>query len=457
MIKKEKRLRQDLCSGPFLPKIIAYTLPIVLTSVLQLLFNAADLVVVGQFEGNDDLGAVGATGSLINLLVSLFTGLSIGAGVCVAQGIGAKDDDRVSRAVHTAIPAAFFGGAVLTVVGVTLSPWLLSLMDTPDKVIDLAALYMRIYFGGIIPVLLYNFGAAILRSAGDTKSPLIYLSIAGVVNVVLNLFFVAVCRMSVAGVALATVLSQTLSCVLVLRELMRRTDGCRLILKNLRIDPASLKRIVSIGLPAGIQGSVFSISNVLIQSSINSFGEAALSGSTAASNIEGFVYMGMNAFQQTATTFVGQNAGARRYDNVGKVAGLCLACVTVAGVVLGCGCFLLAPQLLPIYLKEGGIAVQHGITRMQYVCFPYFLCGVMDVFSGLLRGMGSSAVPMAISLLGACGLRILWIGTVFRARPTLDTLFLCYPVSWAVTILALAVSFAIVWNRKKKQLKTMGA
>ena len=457
MIKREKMLRQDLCSGPFLPKIISYTMPIILTSILQLLFNAADLVVVGQFEGNDDLGAVGATGSLINLLVSLFTGLSIGAGVCVAQGIGARDDSRVSRAVHTAIPAAAIGGAGLTVIGVIFSPWMLSLMDTPDKVIDLAALYMRIYFAGIIPVLLYNFGAAILRSAGDTKSPLIYLSIAGVLNVVLNLFFVAVCGMSVAGVALATVLSQALSCVLVLRALMRRTDACKLILKELRIDPASLGRIVAIGLPAGIQGSVFSISNVVIQSSINSFGEAALSGSTAASNIEGFVYMAMNAFQQTATTFVGQNAGARRYDNIGKVAGLCIACVTVTGVVLGGGCYIFAPQLLPIYLKEGGVAIQHGITRMTYVCVLYFLCGIMDVLSGLLRGMGASSVPMVISLLGACGLRILWIATVFQQNRTLETLFLCFPVSWTVTIVALTVAFVIVWNRKKKKLQLMGA
>lgn len=448
MLKREKKLRQDLCSGPFLPKIISYTVPIILTSILQLLFNAADLVVVGQFEGNDDLGAVGATGSLINLLVSLFTGLSIGAGVCVAQGIGAKDDSRVSRAVHTAIPAAFIGGAALMVIGIVFSPGMLRLMDTPEKVMDLASLYMRIYFAGIIPVLLYNFGAAILRSAGDTKSPLIYLSVAGAVNVVLNLFFVAVCRMSVAGVALATVLSQALSCALVLRALMRRSDACKLTLRKLRIDAGSLRRIVAIGLPAGIQGAMFAVSNVVIQSSINSFGEVVLSGSTAASNIEGFVYMGMNAFQQTATTFVGQNAGARRYNNVGKVAGLCIACAAAAGVILGGGCYLLAPQLLPIYLKEGGAAVRYGITRMTYVCLPYFLCGIMDVLSGLLRGMGASTVPMIVTLLGACGLRIVWISTVFRQYRSLEVLFLCFPVSWAITIVALTVSFMIVWKNK---------
>ena len=270
-------------------------------------------MVLGQLKGNDNVGAVGATGSLINLLISLFNGLSIGASVCVAQGIGAKDDGRVSRAVHTAIPAAVIGGAVLTVVGVLWSHWFLQLMSTPDNLIDQATLYMQIYFGGIIPILVYNFGAAILRSAGDTKSPLVYLTISGVLNVILNLVFVALFGMAVDGVALATVLSQTLACVLVLRKLMCREDSCKLTLSKMRIDPSALSRIVSIGLPAGIQSSLFAISNVTVQSSINSFNIKAINnGCSAASNIEGFVYVGMNAFQQTSTTFVGQNAGARR-------------------------------------------------------------------------------------------------------------------------------------------------
>lgn len=455
MLKREQRLRQDLCQGPFLPKIISYTIPIILTSVLQLLFNAADLMVLGQLKGNDNVGAVGATGSLINLLISLFNGLSVGASVCVAQGIGAKDDDRVSRAVHTAIPAAAIGGAVLTVIGVCLSRWLLELMATPINLIGQATLYMQIYFAGIIPILVYNFGAAILRSAGDTKSPLIYLSAAGVLNIALNLFFVAVCDMAVDGVALATVISQLLACVLVLRKLMRREDGCKLILKKMRIDPRALGRIVSIGLPAGIQGSLFSISNVTIQSSVNSFNiEAINNGCSAASNIEGFVYMGMNAFQQTVTTFVGQNSGARKYRNVGKVVGLTLACVTVTGLVLGTAARFFAPQLLSLYLKEGGDAIGYGITRMNYVCLVYFLCGIMDVLSGSLRGMGASAVPMVVSILGACGLRVLWVVTVFRQLQTLESLFVVFPVSWIVTILALVVCFVIIW---KKRIKTVGA
>ena len=453
MLMREKRLRQDLCQGPFLPKIISYTLPIILTNILQLLFNAADLMVLGQIKGNDNVGAVGATGSLINLLISLFVGLSVGAGVCVAQGIGARDDERVSRAVHTAIPAAAIGGAVLTVVGICCSRLFLELMSTPINLIDQATLYMQIYFAGMIPIFIYNFGIAILRSGGDTQSPLIYLSISGAFNLVMNLFFVAVCDMAVDGVALATVLSQVLACVLVLRKLMRRDDSCKLSLKKMRIDPKALGRIVSIGLPAGIQSSLFSISNVTIQSAVNSFNiEAINNGCSAASNIEGFVYMGINAFQQTATTFVGQNSGAGKYKNIGKIVGLTLLCVTVIGLVLGSAAWLFAPQLLPLYLKEGGDAIRYGIERMDYICIFYFLCGIMDVLSGSLRGMGSSTVPMVVTILGACGLRIVWVATVFQRYRTVGSLYVVFPISWLVTILALVVCFMIIWKRRIKQI-----
>lgn len=460
MLKREKKIRENLCEGPFLPKIIFYTIPIILTSLLQLLFNAADLMVLGQLRGNDAVGAVGATGSLINLIVSLFMGLSVGAGVCVAQGIGARDDRRVSRTVHTAIPAAIIGGAVLTVVGVFLSKWFLSLMDTPKNLLEQSSLYMKIYFVGIVPMLVYNFGAAILRSAGDTKSPLLYLSVAGVLNVILNLVFVALMDMAVDGVAWATTISQTVACILVLRKLMHRQDGCKLMLKKMKIDGYSLGRIISIGLPAGIQGSLFAISNVIVQSSINSFGiEAVINGSSAASNIEGFVYMGMNSFQQTATTFVGQNSGARKYKNVGKIVGLTLICVTVVGLLLGTVGRIFASQLLSLYLKEGGDAIRYGEIRMNYVCLMYFLCGIMDVMSGTLRGMGASTVPMVVTIIGACGLRVLWIYTVFQnsinlaVEKRMGVLFSVFPVSWVVTISALVVCFLIIW---KKRLKLPG-
>lgn len=453
MRKKNKTLydRNDLCSGPFLPKIIRYTLPIIATSLLQLLFNAADLVVVGQYEGNHAVSAVGATSSLINLLVNLFMGLSIGAGVCVAQGVGAKDHEALHKAVHTAIPAAVICGAFLTVVGMVFCPWMLKIMDTPENVIGLSIVYIRIYFAGIIPILLYNFGAAILRSAGDTKSPLIYLTVAGVINVILNLFFVFVLKMSVAGVALATTISQTISCVLVLRALMRREDGCKLNLRQLKIHGKTLGRIIGIGLPAGIQSSLFSISNVIIQSSINSFGDVVLSGSTAASNIEGFVYVSMNSFQQTVTTFAGQNLGAGKPKNIGRITALCLGCVTVVGIVLGVGCYLGAPWLLPIYLKDGGEAVQYGIIRMSYICMPYFLCGIMDIMSGVLRGMGAATIPMIVCILGVCVLRVGWIATVFQSYHTLDCLFLSYPISWVVTFAALLVFFFVIWKRRVRQ------
>lgn len=439
----------DLCSGPFLKKILLYTLPIILTGLLQLLFNAADLVVVGRFSGSHALGAVGATGSLINLLVNLFMGLSVGAGVCVAQAIGAKNDETIHRTVHTAIPAAVIGGILLTFVGIAFSPQMLKLMGTPDDIIDLSALYLRIYFAGVIPMLLYNFGASILRAAGDTRSPLLYLAIAGVVNVVLNLVFVIAFHMSVAGVALATSISQTLSCVLVLRALMRRTDACRLIFAKLRIHQSALWRIVRIGIPAGIQGSLFSISNVLIQSSINSFGTLAISGSTAAGNIEGFVYVSMNSFHQTAMNFTGQNMGARKYENISKILWICLICVGVIGLVLGGVCYLFAEPLLSIYLTDEMDAIVYGVTRMSYVCVVYFLCGLMDVMSGILRGMGASLSPMLVTVIGVCGFRLAWIYTIFQMEQfhSLESLFLSYPISWALTFAALLCCFFILRKR----------
>jgi putative MATE family efflux protein len=451
-----KKQTYSLTEGPLFWNIVRYTIPIILTSVLQLLFNAADLVVVGQFgaDGSKAISAVGATGSLINLLVGLFMGLSLGAGVCVAQGVGAQDNTRIHRAVHTALPAAAICGAFLTVVGIALAPTLLSWMGTPDEVIDLSVVYMRIYFAGIIPTLLYNFGASILRSAGDSRSPLIILIIAGILNVLLNLFFVLVCNMTVSGVATATAIAQTVSCVLVMRALMKRQDGCKLELKKLKIYPHTLKRIIQIGLPAGIQGSLFAISNVTIQSSINSFGPVVLSGSTAASNIEGFVYMSMNAFQQTAMTFVGQNMGAGKIKNIGKCLGLCLLCVVTVGVVLGGGCYLAAPHLLSIYLKDDAQAIAYGVLRMSYVGLPYFLCGMMDVLSGTMRGMGASTVPMIVTLLGACGLRVLWVATIFQQNRTLDCLFLCYTVSWSVTVPVLFGCFMVLWLKMLRKQKT---
>ena len=448
-----------MCEGPLLKKIVVYTIPIILTGILQLLFNAADLVVVGQYCGNVSVAAVGATGALINLIVNLFIGLSVGAGVSVAQFLGAKKSDAVRRVVHTAIPAAFLSGAFLTVVGVAGARWFLELMDTPDNVLPLSATYMRIYFCGMISSMIYNFGAAILRAAGDTKSPLIYLTVAGVVNVFLNLFFVIVLKMDVAGVALATIISQTISAILTVMALMKRTDACRFEPKAMAFHKDALVKIIKIGVPAGIQGSLFSISNVLIQSSINSFGDLVMSGNAAAGNIEGFVYITMNAFHQTTLNFVGQNLGAGKMDRVHKVVGIDLLLVTLVGLVTGLTAFHFGRPLLSIYITDSAEAIEYGITRMSFVCAPYFLCGLMDVMNGALRGLGSSMEPLIITVLGVCVMRVVWIYTVFRipAYHTLSCLYVSYPISWVLTLLAQIVGYLLVARRLKRRLTPAAA
>lgn len=439
-----------MLQGPLLPSIISYTIPIILTSVLQLLFNAADLIVVGQHCGSLSVAAVGATGSITNLIVNLFVGLSVGAGATMANAIGQGDNQTMHRIVHTALSTALVCGAVLTVIGVAFSETFLTWMGTPSEVLPLSAVYMKIYFGGIIFTMVYNFCAAILRAAGDTRSPLFFLSISGVVNVLLNLLFVKVFHMNVAGVALATTIAQGISAVLVVLALMRRTDACKLHLKKLRFYKPQLLRIIGQGLPAGIQGSLFSISNTLIQSSINSFGDVLMSGNAAAQNIEGFVYTSQNAFMQTAVNFTGQNMGAGQYDRVKKILWTCLGCVIIVGMAVGGTAFLLAPQLLPIYVPDSAEAIQWGIIRMSYVCLPYFLCGMMEVTTGVLRGMGASVSPMVVSILGVCGLRVGWIYTVFQIPEyhTPQSLYISYPISWILTFLAQLVICLIVYRRK---------
>lgn len=446
--------KQNMLTGPLLPGIIGYTIPIILTSILQLLFNAADLVVVGRYCGSIYVGAIGATGALTNLMINFFMGLSVGAGVTVAHGLGSKEDEMVHRTVHTALPTALVGGVILTVLGVCFAETFLGWMGTPEEVLPLSALYMRIYFGGITFNMIYNFCASILRAAGDTKSPLIFLSMAGVVNVVLNLIFVIFFHMDVDGVALATTISQGLSAVAMVVVLMRRTDACRLKLSRMRFYKTQLLKIVRIGLPAGIQGSLFSISNVLIQSSVNSFGDVVVSGNAAAGNIEGFVYVSMNAFHQTAVNFIGQNTGAHQYDRVKKTLWICLGCAACAGLVLGLAAYGFGEQLLSIYITDSQEAISYGLIRMAYLCAPYFLCGIMDVSTGALRGMGASFVPMLISILGVCGMRIGWIYTVFQMPQyhTPQGLYISYPISWILTFGAQIAAFWIVYRRHTRNV-----
>ena len=444
-----KRYQQSMLQGPLFINIVTYTIPIILTSLLQLLFNAADLIVVGRFCGSVSVAAVGATGAITNLIINLFMGLSIGAGVCMAHAMGSRSDEDIHRTVHTALPTAIVSGAVLTVVGVIFAGDLLELMETPKNVLPLSTVYMRIYFGGIVFNMVYNFCASLLRAAGDTKSPLIFLTIAGVLNVILNFVFVTAFHMNVAGVALATIISQGVSAVLVVWALMRRQDACRLHLNKMRFYSAQFRKIVQHGLPAGIQGSMFSISNVAIQSSVNSFGDVFMSGSASASNIEGFVYVCMNAFHQTAVNFTGQNVGAGQYKRVGKIAPLCLACVTVVGIVAGGLVYLLGPQLLSIYITDSAEAIQYGVLRLGYIALPYFLLGLMDVTTGLLRGLGASVSPTIISVLGICVFRVGWIYTIFQMPQyhTPEGLFVSYPISWVLTFAAQIIMFLVLYRR----------
>lgn len=438
-----------MLEGPLFPHIIRYTIPIILTSLLQLLFNAADLVVVGQFCGSVSVAAVGATGSLTNLMVNFFIGLSVGAGVSVAHALGSREDVVVHRTIHTALPTALCSGVILTVVGVSFSETFLRLMGTPENVLPLSAVYMKIYFCGITFTMVYNYCAAILRAAGDTQSPLVFLTFAGIVNVILNVVFVTRFHMNVAGVALATTISQGISAVLVVLTLMRRKDACKLELRKMRIYAPQLAKMLRIGLPAGIQSSLFSISNVIIQSSINSFGDVMMSGNAAAGNIEGFVYVCLNAFHQTAVNFIGQNAGAKQYRRVYRTLWICLGCATVMGLLVGTLAWAAGPELLSIYITDSQEAIAYGEVRLAYVCLPYCICGLMDVSTGALRGLGASLFPMAISILGVCVFRIVWVYTIFRIPQfhTPECLYISYPISWLITFAFQIVAFLVVYRR----------
>ena len=449
---RTKKYEIDMCNGPILKKMLLFAFPLMLSSILQLLFNAADIVVVGRFAGDDSLAAVGSTSSLINLLTNLFIGLSVGANVLVARYFGAKKEEELKETVHTAMTLSLIGGIVLTVIGIVGAPIILEWMQTPPEVLSKAVIYLRVYFAGMTATMVYNFGSSILRAIGDTKRPLYYLSIAGVVNVVLNLVFVIVFHWDVFGVGLATVISQVISAALVLRCLLREQGGIRLDLKCLGVNKGKLLQIMQIGLPAGFQGMLFSLSNVVIQSSVNSFGATVVAGNSAASNIEGFVYVGMNAFYQAAISFMGQNVGAGKYSRVNKILFAAETCVIVIGFGLSMIVRLFAEPLLSLYTDSPAV-VEAGTVRLGIICATYFLCGMMDVMVGALRGLGYSIAPMIVSLLGACAFRLLWIATVFQIDRfhTIETVYTSYPISWTLTFLAHVVTFIIVRHRLKKR------
>ena len=437
----------DMLNGPVMPKLLAFSLPLILSSVLQLTFNAADVIVVGRFDGEAALAAVGAPGALINLLVNLFLGLSVGVNVVVARCHGAGDYAMTGKSVHTGMLLGLLSGLSVGLLGFFMAGTFLAWMNTTPDVLPLATAYMRIYFLGMPANMIYNFGAAVLRAIGDTRRPLMYLTLAGVVNVILNILFVAGLGMGVRGVALATITSQIISATLVVLCLMRTEGSIHLDLRKLRLDVGKAVEIAKIGLPAGIQGICFSISNVIIQSTINSFGTVAMAGNTVATNIEGYIYVSMNAQHQAALTFVSQNVGAYRYDRIRQVTRDALIAVSAIG--LGMGLMLLAGMrtVFGIYTSDEAVIAAAAI-RTAIIAPTYFLCGMMDVLVGVLRGMGVSVMPMIVTLMGVCAFRLLWIAFIYPFNPTRDMLYLSYPLSWLITFIVHFTCYVRVRHQK---------
>ena len=436
-----------MCNGSILDKLISFSIPLMLSGILQLLFNAVDIIVVGRFTGSEALAAVGSTTALINVFVNFLIGISLGSNVLAARFFAAGKDKEMSETVHTAITLALISGVGMGIIGVLAAKGALMLMDTPDNVLNLSTLYMRIYFVGMPFFMLYNYGAAILRAVGDTKRPLLFLIISGSVNVVLNLIFVIRFHMGVAGVAIATVISQAISCVLVLRCLYRTESSYQLRFSRLGMKAKYVKQIFQVGVPAGIQSTIINFSNVLLQSSVNSFGSVAMAGYTAANNILGFLYVSINSVTQACMSFTSQNYAVRRFKRMDKILLECLGLTVAVSLVFGGGSYLFGSELMHIYTKSADV-VACGVDIMLYTTVTYFLCGMMDLFPGALRGMGHSAVPMILSVIGTVGTRIVWIYLVFPYHRALDFLFISYPVSWLLTIIMQVICFYFV--RKKE-------
>lgn len=440
----------DMTTGPIFLRLLQFSIPLIFSSILQLLFNAADVIVVGRFAGDTSLAAVGSTSSLINLLVNLFMGLSVGTNVVAARFFGEGNSEQIHNTVHTSIFVAFISGLILTVVGVSLAEPILRLMQAPEDVLQLAVLYLRIYFSGITASMVYNFGSALLRAKGDTRRPLYILFIAGVINVLLNLFFVIVTKMDVDGVALATIISQLFSAVAVVILLLREKDDFHLDLSKLRINKNILKKIIQIGVPAGFQGIMFSFSNVIIQSSINSFGAKMIAGNSAACSLEGFIYTSMNGFSQGSLTFCSQNLGAHKKDRIKKVVFISQASIIVIAFI---ECFLglvFHRQLLGIYSSDPEV-IDAGTLRIQIIFCTYFLCGIMDAMANSIRGCGHSLLPAVVTIFGACVLRIIWLLTFFQIPQfhTPTVIFLSYPISWLVTYIAHVICFVVIFKKIK--------
>lgn len=451
---KKNKYEIDMCNGTIMDKLISFSLPLMLSGILQLMFNAVDIIVVGRFSGSQALAAVGSTSALINVFTNLFIGISLGANVLTARFYAAGREKEVSETVHTAVTLALVSGIIMALVGLVFSKGALALMGTPDDVIGLSALYMRIYFLGMPFFMLYNYGAAILRAVGDTKRPLLFLMIAGVINACLNMVLVIVFKLGVAGVAIATVISQMISCVLVLRCLCRSESSYRLRFSELGMKGYYLKQIFSVGVPAGIQSTVINFSNVLLQSSVNSFGSTAMAGYTAANNLLGFLYVSVNSITQACMSFTSQNYGVRKLKRMDRVLADCMILSVVVAVVLGCICYGFGPEILQIYTEDAEV-IECGMEILAYTTITYFLCGWMDLFPGALRGMGYSAVPMVLSVIGTVGTRVVWIFGIFPYHRSLAILFISYPASWIITIILQVVCFYFVRRRVHRRSQTL--
>ena len=446
MNTKTSKYEIDMCNGSILDKLVSFSIPLMLSGILQLLFNAVDIIVVGQFTGNEALAAVGSTTALINVFVNLFIGISLGASVLAARFYATGQEKEMTETVHTSITLALISGIAMGIIGVIAAKGALELMDTPDNVLNLSTLYMRIYFMGMPFFMLYNYGAAILRAVGDTKRPLLFLIISGATNVVLNLLLVIQFHLGVAGVAIATVISQCISCILVLRCLYLSDGSYQLRFNKLGMKTRYVKQIFQIGIPAGIQSTIINFSNVLLQSSVNSFGSVAMAGYTAANNILGFLYVSVNSITQACMSFTSQNYGVRKFKRMDKVLLECLGLTVIVALVLGGGSYLFGAELMHIYTKSTKV-IECGVDIMLYTTVTYFLCGIMDLLPGALRGIGHSTVPMILSVIGTVGTRIVWIYVIFPCHRSLDFLFISYPVSWLLTIVMQVICFYFV--RKK--------
>ena len=448
----------DMTTGPLFPKVIMFVLPLMASGILQLLFNAADVMVVGKFAGSLALAAVGSNGSLINLLVNVFISLSIGVNVLVARYFGSHEYKDLSKCVHSAIGISVLLGIIVSVIGIVLSRPMLVLMQTDPEVLPLAALYLKIYFLGMPATLVYNFGAAILRAVGDTERPLRFLIIAGVINVMLNLILVVVFHLDVAGVAIATVVSQYVSAFLVVRCLMKSDGVYQLHLQSIQLHGKIILQIVLIGVPAGLQSFFFSFSNVIIQSSVNSFGYVTMAANSAAGNLDGFIYVALNSVYLAALSFTSQNYGAKRIDRIKRLFYVCPIITLSIGAVICPLIYFFGPKLLSLYVSgsdpDRNAILAAGMIRLKYLGLTYWLCGIMEVLTGFLRGLGKTWVPLIISVFGACIFRIVWIYTIFAANPTLEILYLSYPISWIITTIAHAVTLVFTYRKKCKMLVT---